>query len=92
MIAVLKMQCFIHYLCFNTASSFKTPDRGQVSEATNLECDVPSSESYTEVLWLVAWMMVLKVSLIFFLFIYFFLSPTLVFPTGFCQLDRSPCH
>lgn len=57
---------FIHYLCFITATTFKIPDYGQVSEATNLECDVPSSESYKEVLRLVAWMMVLKVSLIFF--------------------------
>jgi len=57
---------FIHYLCFITATTFKTPDYGQVSEATTLECDVPSSESYTEVLRLMVWMMVLKVSLIFF--------------------------
>lgn len=57
---------FIHYLCFITATTFETPDYGQVSEATNLECDVPSSESYTEVPWLVVWMMVLKVSLISF--------------------------
>jgi hypothetical protein len=75
---------FIHYLRFITATTFKTPDYGQVSEATNLECDVPSSESYTEVLWLVAWMVVLKVSLIF--------LPTFVFPTGLCQLDQSLCH